>query len=338
MDSITQGLLGATIAEAGWREKLGGRAVAWGAFVAIAPDFDIAAGLAGEWASIVHHRGVSHSWLVETAAAPLLGWLAWRTIGKREGSWSSWAHLTWWALITHPALDVCTAYGTQLFAPVTSYRYAIDAISIIDLFYSVPLLIAVLFSRFGKDRGRARKVAIGALVCSTLYLGLGFVQSQRAVARAEADLAARGDFTPVETRALPSFANILVHRVVARDDGGRFRLAMASSTHDHELQWITLQHEDDDPLVRRAMSSEIGRLLQWFSMGFALFDVQAIDRGHVVRVRDLRYGGYADPTQTFMGARFVYDLDGNLVEAERTRPDRAERDMGAEVEALWRWF
>lgn len=337
MDSITQGLLGATIAEAGWREKLGGRAVVWGAFVAVAPDFDIAAGLAGEWASIVHHRGVSHSWLVESAVAPLLGWLAWRTIGKREGSWRSWAHLTWWALITHPALDVCTAYGTQLFAPVTTHRYAIDAISIIDLFYSVPLFVAVLYSRFGKDRRRARKVAIGALVCSTLYLGLGFVQSQRAVARAEADLVARGDFEPVEVRALPSFANILVHKVIARDDRGRFRLSLASSTLQHDLEWTAVEQEDD-PLVRRTMDSETGRLLQWFSMGFALFDVQATDHGHVVRVRDLRYGGYADPTQTFMGARFLYDLDGNLIEAERTRPDRDDRDLSAEVAALWRWF
>jgi len=337
VDSITQGLLGATIAEAGWRERLGGRAVVWGAFVAIAPDFDIAAGLAGEWASIIHHRGVSHSWLVETAVAPLLGWLAWRTIGKREGRWWTWAHLTWWALVTHPALDVCTAYGTQLLAPVTTHRYAIDAVSIIDLFYSVPLFVAVLFSRFGKDRARARKVAIGALAISTLYLGAGLVQSQRAIARAEADLARIGDFEPVETRALPSFANIVVHKVISRDDRGRFRLAIASSTHDHALEWTAVAHEDD-PLVERARRSETGRLLQWFSMGFALFDVQPTDDGHVVRVRDLRYGGYADPTQTFMGARFVYDRDGTLIGAERTRPERDERDLGAEVEALWRWF
>ena len=336
MDSITQGLLGAAIAEAGFRHKLGGRAVAFGAFCGVAPDLDMVAALAGEWATMVHHRGVSHSWVMETLAAPILGWLAWRFIAKREGSWWHWAHLAWWALVTHPALDLCTAYGTQLFAPISTHRYAIDAVSIVDLAYSVPLFVAALYARFGKIEGRSRRVAIGALVFSTLYLGVGWVQSQRAIAWAEEDLTAQA-FESVETRALPSLGNILVYRVIARDARGRYRVTMLSHSTPRRLEWIALQHEED-PLVERTMESDRGRMLMWFGMDFSLFDLEPTDEGWTVRVRDLRFGRYAHPDQTFMGARFEYDREGNLLRAYRRRPDQDRGGMGEDLAALWSYF
>ena len=51
---------------------------------------------------------------------PLLTWL---TISIRrnkpkinpEVSWKSWSWLLFWAIFTHPLLDACTTYGTQLF-------------------------------------------------------------------------------------------------------------------------------------------------------------------------------------------------------------------------------
>ena len=34
--------------------------------------------------------------------------------------WWAWAQLFFWAILTHPLLDACTTYGTQLFEPFSS--------------------------------------------------------------------------------------------------------------------------------------------------------------------------------------------------------------------------
>lgn len=336
MDSITQGLLGATIAEAGFRKTLGGRAIAWGALCAVAPDFDMVAALAGEWESLVHHRGVSHSWIAETAVAPLLGYLAWRFWGKREGSWMQWAHLTWWALVTHPALDVCTAYGTQLFAPFSSHRFAIDAVSIVDLAYTLPLLVAVVWSWRGRVRERSRKVAIAALALTTGYLVFGYVQSQRAIALADAELATQG-FEPVETRAMPTLGNLFVHRVAARDGAGRYRVAISSASAPRPLVWHEAA-DDPDRRVAIAMASERGRIMQWFSMGYAWAELgDADDDGVVVHISDLRYGSMVDPLQAMWGADARFDTSGRLLGVERWQA-RDALDMQLEMATLWAYL
>ena len=336
MDSITQGLLGATIAEAAFRKKLGGRSVGWAALAAVAPDFDMVAALAGEWQGVVHHRGVSHSWIVETAVAPLLGWLAWRFVGARRGSWMTWAHLTWWALVTHPALDLCTAYGTQLLAPFSTHRFAIDAVSIVDLAYSVPLLVAVIWSWRGRDRDRSRRVAIGALALTTAYLAFGYAQSQRAIAWANEELAAQG-FEAVETRGLPSLGNLFVYRVAARDGEGRFRVAIVSLSAPRPLVWHEAA-DDDDRLVEVAMESERGRIMEWSSMGYACADLDhADDGGFVVHIDDLRYGSMVDPLRAMWGADARFDADGRLLDVVRWQA-RDELDMRLEMATLWAYL
>ena len=52
----------------------------------------------------------------------------------------------WWALVmaasmlSHPLLDWFTTYGTQLLAPFSRHRFAIDGVGIVDPFYSLTLI------------------------------------------------------------------------------------------------------------------------------------------------------------------------------------------------------
>jgi len=59
------------------------------------------------------------------------------------GYWS-WYKLFFWAIFTHPLLDCLTTYGTQLFAPFTNYRVALNNISVADPAYTLPFLICVV--------------------------------------------------------------------------------------------------------------------------------------------------------------------------------------------------
>ena len=92
---------------------------------------------------MVAHRGITHSIFFLPLLAPVLGEIAHR-FDKKYNRWL-WTHLAFWALITHPLLDWQTAYGTQLLYPFSSHRFALDAVGIIDLFYTVPLIVAVVW-------------------------------------------------------------------------------------------------------------------------------------------------------------------------------------------------
>ena len=61
----------------------------------------------------------------------------------RIGYWS-WYKLFFWAIFTHPLLDCLTVYGTQLFAPFTNYRVALNNISVADPGYTFPFLVCLI--------------------------------------------------------------------------------------------------------------------------------------------------------------------------------------------------
>ncbi|WP_036830684.1 metal-dependent hydrolase, partial [Photobacterium sanctipauli] len=99
---------------------------------------------------MVKHRGFSHSLFVLLPFSLLLSWL-WQ---KWRPTRFSFAHL--WLLVaacllTHPILDAFTAYGTQLFWPITT-PIAISSVFIIDPFYTVPLLLMLIASLLWRDR------------------------------------------------------------------------------------------------------------------------------------------------------------------------------------------
>jgi len=342
MDSLTQTLLGAAIGEAGFRGRLGGKAVWFGAACALAPDLDMVIGVAGEWAALVHHRGVTHSLIVLAALAPLAGWLGWRWTGRsppeRRGTWLQWTHLALWALLTHPVLDLFTSYGTHMLAPFSWRRFAIDGVAIVDLFYSLPLAAAAVLAWLAA-RGRvsaafSRRFAAGALAATTAYLVLGLGMSRRAEALASVQLDREG-FAAEEVRAMPTMFNIALWRVVARDGAGRIRAGAVSVI---APRWIDFREFalSDDPLVTKALASERGGLFRWFAQGMLSASVERRDAsGVVVELADRRYGFLTAPDFTPFSALAEFDAAGELVEV---RLARRLRDIapGAELAAMWR--
>ena len=173
MDTVTQVLLGASIGEAAFGRKLGKKALVFGGLCGLFPDLDILADWVDPWAQFTFHRSVTHSVLVLPFLALLFGWLAWRAWGRKGKAWT-WIHLAFWALVTHPLLDICTAYGTQLFWPLSHRRISLDGVASIDFFYSIPLALVVLLGLFKRGRPKTRKkwawIALGS---TTAYLALG---------------------------------------------------------------------------------------------------------------------------------------------------------------------
>jgi len=170
MDSLTQIVLGAACGEATLGKKIGNKALLFGAIGGTIPDLDVFVGnwlYGNEIDAMLFHRGFMHSILFSVLGAFFVGWLFYKlyNTGKRKDSTNlkDWIWLFFWSLFTHPILDCFTPYGTQLFAPFSKYRVAINNISVVDPIYTIPFLFCIIVLMFYKRKTQNR----------TLWLKLG---------------------------------------------------------------------------------------------------------------------------------------------------------------------
>ena len=189
MDSLTQIVLGAAVAELILGKKIGNKAALWGAICGTIPDLDILMNpLISDLQELSAHRGFSHSIFFSVIFAPILGYLISIFYHKKEAKWYEWALLCFGSLVTHPLLDSFTNYGTQLFLPFSNYRVALNNIFIVDPCYTVPmmlfLLVAMFFNR--KKPIRSKLNGIGMIIshaymlftlANKLYIGTVFEQA-----------------------------------------------------------------------------------------------------------------------------------------------------------------
>ncbi len=180
MDSLTQIVLGAAVAEASLGKRVGNKALLWGGIAGTIPDLDVLfIALFGDGAidEIVIHRGFSHSIVFALMMAPILGWLVnWLYRIKNEASFQQWTVLFFWAIFTHPLLDSLTTYGTQLFLPFSDYRVSIATVFVVDLFYTLPFLLSVIALSFvNRTNGLRKKLNYLGLGLSSAYLLIGLL-------------------------------------------------------------------------------------------------------------------------------------------------------------------
>lgn len=170
MDSLTQILLGSAVAAAVAPKEYRKRAILTGAVLGTLPDLDVLFRYASDVDNFTHHRGFSHSLLV----LPLLSLLLlplWQRFYSQLNRGRLYC-LILLPLITHPLLDSLTAYGTQLFWPLTVTPSFVGSVFIVDPLYTIWLLIGVLAYLLNPRRRWLNGVG---LTVSTLYLGLGIV-------------------------------------------------------------------------------------------------------------------------------------------------------------------
>ena len=178
MDSLTQIILGAACGEAVLGKKIGNKALLFGAIGGTIPDLDVFVGnlvYGNKIDAMLFHRGFMHSIVFTVLAAFIFGWLVHKLYnsGKQLHSTTQkdWINLFFWSLFTHPILDCFTPYGTQLFAPFSSYRVALNNIAVADPAYTLPFLICMIvlmfFRRTSSQRRLWLKMGIGI---SSIYM------------------------------------------------------------------------------------------------------------------------------------------------------------------------
>ena len=144
MDSVTQFVLGAAVGETVLGRKIGNKAALWGGIAATLPDLDVFIPLGGVVEDFTYHRSASHSLFVLAILTPVMVWLINKIHPALRENKGRWMLMIYLAFATHVLLDSCTAYGTQIFWPVSTIPVSWSTIFIIDPLYTLPLLLGVI--------------------------------------------------------------------------------------------------------------------------------------------------------------------------------------------------
>lgn len=319
MDSLTQMALGGVIAEAGFREKLGSKAVVLGCLGGILPDFDIITGIAlrDPWIQLVVHRGITHSLFLAPVFSLFLGWFFWLW-SKRRSSYGWWYLLAFLVLFTHPLLDCCTSYGTQIFTPFSNVRVAWNWVSIVDIFYSLPLFLTLIMCALlkkWKPEKSTSWLGILTLLLTTAYLAYGgwnhFIAQKRTFADAKDK-----KITVLHVEAYPQLANVWVWRTVVKTPDG-YLLGRTNTLVGKTVESAFLP-DDDDPWIDKALSHEKIKIYRWFANDLLRKKlVKSPQGGGTVEFLDMRYGNPVETNSSLWGARVYVNPDGSLGDVER---------------------
>ena len=285
MDPLTQGVLGASLPQATGPRRHAASAGLLGFLAGMAADLDVLIRSSTDpLLFLEYHRQFTHSLVFIPVGGLICAVLLHYVFSRRRGLSfrQSWLFCTL-GYATHALLDACTTYGTMLFWPFSQERIAWNTISIIDPLFTIPILVGVVMA----GRRRRPLYARLALLWAFSYMALGLWQRNEAVEMGYALARERGH-VPVRLEAKPSFANIMVWKIVYETgerfyvDAVRARLAprvfsgdsVQKLVIDRDMPWL-----DQDSQQAR----DIERF-RWFSNGYI-----ARDPLYANRIIDIRY-------------------------------------------------
>lgn len=317
MDSLTQIVLGAAVAEKVLGKKIGNKAMLYGAIAGTIPDLDVISKFfvdpirANEL-----HRGFSHSILFCLLAAPILGWLVSKIEFKfKDVSWRDWSKLFFWGLFTHPLLDAHTAWGTQLFWPF-DLRVAYKNIFVVDPLYTVPFLVFVILAMCYKRTNPKRTkfnnwgliVSSAYMVLTIIFKGIGFYNVQKSLQ--DQGIA----YMEIETRPSP-LNSILWSAIVETEEAyliGNYSLL------DGRTPVTFITFPKNYHLLGPAANESIIHRLIFLSQD--MYIVECADNNQLY-FNDLRFGqsGMDDAEAEFIYSYKLDYVDGVLMATERPK-------------------
>ena len=214
MDIITQGLLGATLAQAGARPNEVRLAALVGFCAPLLADADaLIKSTEDPLLYLEYHRHFTHALLFVPFGALLASFLLWPLLRKRL----VFKRIYLYALLGFASagiLDACTSYGTHLLWPFSNDRIAWSIISIFDPIFSLSLIVAIAFCSAKYHLVAAR---IG-IIFAAAYLSLGTIQHERAESVIHLQAQQRGHIIE-RLLVKPTMGNLLLWRTVYETDG-----------------------------------------------------------------------------------------------------------------------
>ncbi len=289
MDPISQATLGASLSQSFANDKSKQvSALVIGALSGMAPDLDVFINSATDPILFLEfHRQFTHSLFFIPFGALICALIFYLLFKSRwVKSKLTFAQIYLFSFLgyaTHGLLDACTSYGTQLFWPFSSARFAWSTVSIVDPFFTLPVIIFIAFAAYRKNVRYARI----AFAYAVIFLSLGIIQNQRAENAVYALAEQRGHVVE-RIQVKPSFANRHVWKTIYEYDGHYYVDAVRLLWKTELISGTSIQKLDvkrDYPwLPEDSQQAKDIERFRWFSDGFL-----AVSRRDENLVMDVRY-------------------------------------------------
>jgi inner membrane protein len=323
MDPISQGVLGASWAQARTgRERLPVAGLL-GAVAGLAPDLDTLIQSANDpLLFLEYHRQFTHSLAFAPVGALVCTLLLYQAVRARLRFGEAYLSCLL-GFASHGLLDACTSYGTELLWPFSDTRVAWSIIAVVDPGFTLPILVLVMLAAYRK---RIRYAQL-AVVWAAVYLALAVVQHGRAEAAGGAIAAERGH-RPVRLEVKPAFASLLLWKIIYEFDGRYYvdavRTGFALTRYPgasiskldirRDFPWL-------DPGSRQAADVERFRHIS--------DDFLAVDPAEPARIVDMRYSMVPNEISAFwaivLDQRTPPDEHVGFVTTRQAAPEQARR-------------
>lgn len=245
--------------------------------------------------------------------------------------WQSWAWLFFWSIVTHPLLDTCTTYGTQLFQPFHNYRAAIDNISVVDPLYTVPFLICLLLaaSRRRGSKWRLRLNYLG-LGLSSAYMLFTFYNKYRVNEIFEQSLQREG-IAYHRMAVSPSILNNILWQGLAEGDTAYYHGMYSLLDREPRVLSFAVIPKGHD-LLQPYEGDRVAGILKWFSNGY--YSVLTLPDG-TLQFNDLRFGALGETFKSEKDFVFHFMLkdENGALKAQQNREQPP--DMGEAFHRFW---
>jgi len=214
MDPLTQGALGAALAQSASRPRETRLATLIGAAAGMLADADVLIRSSSDpLLTLEYHRHFTHSLFFVPVGALVATLLLWPFLRSQL----PFGRIYLFALLGYSlsgVLDACTSYGTHLLWPLSDDRVAWNLIAIVDPLFTLALLAAIAIAMI-KRMPHAAWVGL-AFACA--YLLLGWIQIQRTEALIR-DVAAERGHEIERLLIKPTMANQVLRRTIYEADG-----------------------------------------------------------------------------------------------------------------------
>lgn len=209
MDILTQGVIGATVAQTAAKKEYVRLATFIGFLSGILADADVLIRSATDpLLSLEYHRHFTHSIFFVPFGALVAFLLLWPFLRKKLSAQYLYLYCFLGYLLSG-FIDACTSYGTHLLWPLMDERISWHIISIIDPIFTVCLLIGIII---GFKTLRPVYARVGLLLAAS-YLVFAVFQLQRAEQSIYA-LAAQRNHTIEKIVIKPTIGNTILWRSV----------------------------------------------------------------------------------------------------------------------------
>ena len=279
-----------------------------GAIAKSIPDFDLFyTGLSDPRAYMCEHRAHTHSLFIEALYAIPIAWLLVKLF-KEKVSFKRLLLFMLACLWGHSLLDWCTNFGTQLLLPFTNENYSLNTLAIVDLLFTLPMLVMVLIAIFyKKNEVRRNKLAIASLIYCFAYLGFTFLNKLQAEGIVQESILKNN--MPVTSHITnPTMFNNILWYSVGSNDSTLFVGEFSLLHKQNPITWYS--YPRNQHLTQQCKSKKDVAILKWFSDPYTI----AQANGDTLNMYGVKFGrtnmNESEMQKTFVFHYKLYQKDG----------------------------